>query len=56
LGVDPQWPPFSSYDKQGQIRGIDVEIVNLIGKRTGLNMQLGQNHQLARDNPKDKHW
>jgi signal transduction histidine kinase len=39
-GVDPQWPPFSSYDKQGQLRGINVEIVNLIAKRTGLNMQL----------------
>src|SRR5204863_3523839 len=39
-GVDPSWPPFSSYDKQGQMRGIDVEIVNLIAKRTGLNMQL----------------
>jgi signal transduction histidine kinase len=39
-GVDPQWPPFSSYDKQGQMRGIDPEIVNLVAKRTGLNMQL----------------
>jgi len=37
-GVDPQWPPFSSYDKRGLITGIDVEIVNLIAKRTGLNM------------------
>jgi signal transduction histidine kinase len=39
-GVDPQWPPFSSYDKQGQLRGIDWEIIKLIAKRTGLNMQL----------------
>jgi signal transduction histidine kinase len=39
-GVDPQWPPFSSYGKQGQMRGIDPEIVNLVAKRTGLNMQL----------------
>ena len=41
-GVDPQWPPFSSFDKQGRMRGIDVEIVNLIAKRTGLNMQLAR--------------
>ena len=39
-GVDPNWPPFSSYDKHGQMSGIDVEIVKLIAKRTGLNMQL----------------
>jgi signal transduction histidine kinase len=39
-GVDPQWPPFSSYDKQGEMRGIDPEIVKLVAKRTGLNMQL----------------
>jgi signal transduction histidine kinase len=39
-GVDPNWPPFSYYNKQGQLRGINVEIVNLISKRTGLNMQL----------------
>jgi signal transduction histidine kinase len=39
-GVDPQWPPFSSYDKEGRLSGIDVEIINLLAKRTGLNMQL----------------
>jgi signal transduction histidine kinase len=39
-GVDPHWPPFSYYDKQGQMRGIDAEIVELVAKRTGLNMQL----------------
>jgi signal transduction histidine kinase len=38
-GVDPHWPPFSSYDKRGQIRGIDVEIMRLIEQRTGLNME-----------------
>jgi signal transduction histidine kinase len=38
-GVDPQWPPFSSFDKQGQITGINVELVRLLAKRTGLNMQ-----------------
>jgi signal transduction histidine kinase len=38
-GVDPQWPPFSSFDKQGRIRGIDVEIAKLLARRTGLNIQ-----------------
>jgi signal transduction histidine kinase len=38
--VDPQWPPFSSVDEQGRIFGIDVEIVQLVAQRTGLNMQL----------------
>ena len=39
-GVDPDWPPFSSYDKHGRLTGIDFEIVKLIAERTGLNMQL----------------
>jgi signal transduction histidine kinase len=38
-GVDPQWPPFSSFDKQGQITGINAELVRLLVKRTGLNLQ-----------------
>ncbi|MDB6017046.1 MAG: Histidine kinase [Pedosphaera sp.] len=38
--VDPQWPPFSCYDKQGRIVGINVEMVRLLAKRTGLNIQL----------------
>jgi signal transduction histidine kinase len=38
-GVDPQWPPFSSVNKQGGISGIDVEIVKLIAQRTTLNLQ-----------------
>jgi signal transduction histidine kinase len=39
-GVDPNWPPFSSYDRRGQLKGIDVEIVKLVAKRTGLNLQM----------------
>jgi len=38
-GVDPHWPPFSSFDKQGRIAGINVELVRLLAKRTGLNLQ-----------------
>ncbi len=39
-GADPKWPPFSCFDKQGRMTGIDVEVVKLLGKRTGLNLQL----------------
>ena len=39
-GVDPQWPPFSSLDKNGRMTGIDVDLVELLAKRTGLNIQL----------------
>lgn len=38
--VDPQWPPFSFFDKQGRMTGIDVELVNLLAQRTGLNFQM----------------
>lgn len=39
-GADPKWPPFSYFDKQGRMAGIDVEVVKLLGQRTGLNLQL----------------
>src|SRR4051812_18546706 len=39
-GVDPYWPPFSCFDKEGRASGINVEIVELIAKRTGLNVRL----------------
>ncbi|MDB6021099.1 MAG: Histidine kinase [Pedosphaera sp.] len=39
-GVDPEWPPFSFFDKQGRISGINVDIVKLLARRTGLNIQL----------------
>jgi signal transduction histidine kinase len=38
-GTDPQWPPFSSFDKQHRIYGIDVDMVKLIAMRTGLHLQ-----------------
>ena len=38
--VDPKWPPFSSYDKQGTPSGITVETVRLVASRTGLNVKL----------------
>jgi signal transduction histidine kinase len=39
-GVDPHWPPFSKIDEHGQITGIDAELIQLLTKRTGLNIQL----------------
>jgi signal transduction histidine kinase len=38
-GVDPQWPPFSSFDERGKIGGIDVDMVRLIASRTGLELR-----------------
>jgi signal transduction histidine kinase len=38
-GADPEWPPFSSFDKEGRIRGIDVEIAKLLAQRTGLRFE-----------------
>src|SRR5258706_9467809 len=39
-GVDPNWPPFSSFGEQGRCSGINVEILDLIAKRAGLNLKL----------------
>jgi signal transduction histidine kinase len=39
-GADPEWPPFSSLDDQGNLSGIDVDIVHLIASRTGLQTKL----------------
>src|SRR6185369_3529039 len=38
--VDPKWPPFSSFDKHGEPRGITAETVRLVASRTGLNVKL----------------
>jgi signal transduction histidine kinase len=39
-GVDPYWPPFSSFNEQDRCSGINVELVELLAKRTGLNIKL----------------
>jgi signal transduction histidine kinase len=39
-GIDPQWPPFSSFDRDGNLTGIDVDLIKLLAERTGLNLQL----------------
>jgi signal transduction histidine kinase len=39
-GVDPDWPPFSSYDRQGKLVGIDADITRLAAQRVGLHLQV----------------
>jgi signal transduction histidine kinase len=39
-GADPHWPPFSSLGKQGRLSGIDVDVINLVAHRAGLNLKL----------------
>jgi signal transduction histidine kinase len=35
-GFDPDWPPFSSYDADGRLVGIDADITRLVAQRVGL--------------------
>ncbi len=39
-GADPDWPPFSSIDRKGQLTGIDVDITRLVAARAGLDLTL----------------
>jgi signal transduction histidine kinase len=39
-GVDPRWPPFSTFDRNGNLTGINVELMKLLAERTGLNLEL----------------
>jgi signal transduction histidine kinase len=38
-GIDPQWPPFSSFNRDGELVGIDADLMKLLAERTGLNLQ-----------------
>jgi two-component system, NarL family, sensor histidine kinase EvgS len=40
VGVDPDWAPFSFRDKQGTLQGIDLEILKLLAKQTGLTFEI----------------
>lgn len=37
-GPDPNWPPFSSFDRNGQLIGIDADITRLVAARVGLRL------------------
>jgi two-component system sensor histidine kinase EvgS len=38
-GVDPHWPPFSSFNHDHQLIGIDADITRLVAKRVGLRVE-----------------
>ncbi|MCG7531644.1 transporter substrate-binding domain-containing protein [Psychrobium sp. MM17-31] len=40
VGVSSDWPPFEYQDVLGNPRGIDIDILNLISARTGLNFEI----------------
>lgn len=37
-GADPDWPPFSSFDRNGELVGIDADITRLVAARAGLQL------------------
>lgn len=39
VGFIPEWAPFSYRGPQGEIRGIDAEVLDIIARRTGLRFQ-----------------
>ncbi|HZP59371.1 MAG TPA: transporter substrate-binding domain-containing protein [Opitutaceae bacterium] len=40
LGYDPSWPPFSYRDTNGEIQGIDADVLALIAQRLGVHFEL----------------
>lgn len=38
--VDPDWPPFEQIDPQGQHVGIAADLLQLVARRSGLNLKL----------------
>jgi len=37
-GADPDWPPFSTLDREGKVVGIDADITRLVAERVGLRI------------------
>ncbi|WP_169542474.1 ABC transporter substrate-binding protein/permease [Sphingomonas baiyangensis] len=40
VGVNPNFPPMSSYGDDGQLRGFDVDIARALARRLGVRLQL----------------
>src|SRR3954454_16795494 len=40
VGITPEWAPFSYFAKHGKPAGIDIELLDLISLRTGLQFQI----------------
>jgi signal transduction histidine kinase len=39
-GIDPDWPPFSTFDRNGALIGIDADITRLVAARVGLQLTM----------------
>jgi len=40
VGLDPDWPPFSSVNAQGELEGFDVDLLNYLSQETGIKFKL----------------
>lgn len=40
VSFDPSWPPFSHRGPEGRVEGIDLEVIELLRKRTGLDLKI----------------
>src|SRR3954470_20637298 len=40
VGITPEWGPYSYFTSNGQGAGIDVDVLNLISKRTGFKFHI----------------
>lgn len=40
LGVDPSWPPFSYFDGDDKLHGVDADFIRLLGERLGIKFQI----------------
>jgi signal transduction histidine kinase len=41
VGIDPDWPPFSFRDEKGQYQGLDLDLLKLLSRRTGIKFEVG---------------
>jgi His/Glu/Gln/Arg/opine family amino acid ABC transporter permease subunit len=48
VGVNPNFPPMSSYDGQGQLQGFDVEVARAIARKLGVGLELVPTEAAAR--------
>jgi signal transduction histidine kinase len=55
LGIDPSWAPFSFVDKSGKVHGADIELLDLVSKRIGIEFELvttsswSESYKMAKD-------
>ena len=40
VGLDPAWPPYSYYSQQGQLTGMDPDMLQLLQQRLGVTFEL----------------